>query len=155
MNARTLLIEIGTEELPPKGLLGLSTALTENVVKGLFALGIAHGAVRSFATPRRLGVLIERCALQAPDREIERRGPPLANSFDANGEPLPAARAFAKSCGVEVGALSRLTSDRGAWLSFRGTEAGAATAVSLGGILTQDRYAGIEVHDWQFGGRPS
>lgn len=137
MTARTLLIEIGTEELPPTGLLGLSTALTDGIVKGLGAAGIPFGRVRGFATPRRLGVLIERCALRAPDRQIERRGPPLASSFDAGGEPTQAARAFAKSCGVEVGALSRLTSDKGAWLSFRGTEPGAATAASLGGILTQ------------------
>ncbi len=137
MNTRTLLFEIGTEELPPRGLLGLSTALTENLAKGLVAAGIAHGAVRGFATPRRLAVVVERCALQAPDRQIERRGPPLSSAFDASGEPTQAARAFAKSCGVEVGALSRLTSDKGTWLSFRGTEPGAATAANLGAILTQ------------------
>ncbi len=137
MDTRTLLLEIGTEELPPNGLVGLSTALIKNIVKGLAAAGIPHGAARGFATPRRLGVLVERCALQAPDRKVERRGPPLANAYDANGEALPAARAFAKSCGVEVGALSRLTSDKGAWLSFSGTEPGASTRTSLGGIVTQ------------------
>jgi glycyl-tRNA synthetase beta chain len=137
MNTRTLLFEIGTEELPPRALLGLSTALTENLAKGLAAAGIPHGRLRGFASPRRLAVVVERCALQAPDREIERRGPPLSSAFDALGEPTQAARAFAKSCGVEVGALSRLTSDKGTWLSFRGTEPGAATAASLGPILTQ------------------
>jgi len=137
MSTRSLLLELGTEELPPAGLLGLSTALTDNIVKGLDAAGIAHGKVRGFATPRRLSVLVERCALQAPDRAVERRGPPLANSYDANGEALPAARAFAKSCGVEVTELARLTTDKGAWLAFRGMEAGASTRISLCGIVTQ------------------
>jgi glycyl-tRNA synthetase beta chain len=137
MSTRSLLLELGTEELPPAALLGLSTALTEAIVKGLDAAGIAHGKVRGFATPRRLSVLVERCALQAPDRAVERRGPPLANSYDANGEPLPAARAFAKSCGVEVTELARLTTDKGAWLAFRGMEAGASTRISLCGIVTQ------------------
>jgi glycyl-tRNA synthetase beta chain len=137
MSTRSLLLELGTEELPPAGLLGLSTALTDNIVKGLDAAGIAHGKVRGFATPRRLSVLVERCALQTPDRAVERRGPPLANSYDANGEALPAARAFAKSCGVEVTELARLTTDKGAWLAFRGMEAGASTRISLCGIVTQ------------------
>jgi glycyl-tRNA synthetase beta chain len=138
------LFEIGTEELPPAGLLALSTALTENLVKGLSVAGIPHGKVRRFATPRRLSVVVERCALQAPDREVERRGPPLANSYDANGEPTQAARAFAKSCGVEVGALSRLTTEKGTWLAFRGTEAGATTKASLGGIVNQ-AVAGLPI----------
>jgi len=135
--ARSLLIEIGTEELPPVGLPALSKALTEGIVKGLAEAGIPHGTVRSFATPRRLGVLIAACQAQAPDRRIERRGPPVANSFDAAGAPTQAARAFASSCGVEVAALSRLTTDKGAWLSFQGTERGAATTAAIGPILNQ------------------
>jgi len=134
---RSLLIEIGTEELPPVGLLALSKALTESIVKGLADAGIPHGAVRSFATPRRLGVLISGCRPQAPDRRIERRGPPVANSFDAAGAPTQAARAFAQSCGVEVAALSRLTTDKGAWLAFQGTERGVATTAAIGKILNQ------------------
>jgi glycyl-tRNA synthetase beta chain len=135
--ARSLLIEIGTEELPPIGLPGLSKALTESIVQGLAGAGIAHGEVRSFATPRRLGVLIAACRVQAPDRSIERRGPPVASSFDAEGAPTQAARAFANSCGVEVAALTRLTTDKGAWLSFHGTERGAATTIAIGPILNQ------------------
>jgi glycyl-tRNA synthetase beta chain len=60
--AQCLLIEIGTEELPPLALPTLSAALTAGIVKGLSEAGIAHGAVRSFATPRRLAVSIEACA---------------------------------------------------------------------------------------------
>jgi glycyl-tRNA synthetase beta chain len=132
---RSLLIEIGTEELPPAGLPALSMALTENVVKGLADAGIAHGKVRSFATPRRLAVLITACDTRAPDRSVLRRGPPVANSFDAAGAPTQAARAFAASCGVEVAALTRLTTDKGDWLSFAGTERGATTTAAIGPIV--------------------
>jgi len=134
---RSLLLEIGTEELPPAGLAALSKALTENVVRGLADAGIAHGKVRSFATPRRLAVLIAACCVRAPDRSVLRRGPPVGNSFDAVGAPTQAARAFAASCGVEVAALTRLTTDKGAWLSFQGIERGAATAAAIVPILNQ------------------
>jgi glycyl-tRNA synthetase beta chain len=137
MNARDLLFELGTEELPPRTLLTLSIALEEGLVKGLDAAGIPHGKVQRFATPRRLAVRVQACAEFAPDRQAERRGPPVANSFDAQGEPTQAATAFAKNCGVPVAELQRLTTDKGAWLVFRGTERGAATAALIGDIINQ------------------
>jgi glycyl-tRNA synthetase beta chain len=76
-------------------------------------------------------------AERQPDRQVERRGPPLANAFDAQGSPTQAATAFAKSCGVAVGELSKLTTDKGAWLQFRGTEHGAATVSLLQPLLNQ------------------
>ena len=133
--ARNLLFELRTEELPPRTLKGLSEALTDGIVKGLADAGVAHGKVRGFATPRRLAVLVLACATSAPDRRVERRGPPVANSFDASGAPTQAATAFARNCGVPVEALERLTTDKGAWLVFRGTERGASTADLLGGII--------------------
>jgi glycyl-tRNA synthetase beta chain len=135
MPVRDLLFELGTEELPPRALTSLSDALLEGVLKGIDAAGIAHGKARGFATPRRLAVRIDGCAQAAPDRRVERRGPPVAASFDAEGGPTPAAAAFARSCGVAVGDLERLTTDKGAWLAFRGTEPGAATTSLLGGIV--------------------
>jgi glycyl-tRNA synthetase beta chain len=137
MSAHDLLFELGTEELPPRTLLSLSTALTEGVVSGLDAAGIPHGKVQGFATPRRLAVRIQKLAEHQPDKQVERRGPPLANSFDAQGEPTQAAVAFAKNCGVPVSDLTQLKTDKGAWLMFRGTEHGAATLSLLGGIINQ------------------
>ncbi|MGO9931053.1 MAG: glycine--tRNA ligase subunit beta [Steroidobacteraceae bacterium] len=137
MSARDLLFELCTEELPPRMLLGLSHALTEAVVRGIDGAGVPHGGVHSFATPRRLAVYIEKLAQHQPDRHVERRGPPLANSFDAGGIPTAAATAFAKSCGVPVAELSTLTTAKGAWLQFRGLERGAAITTLLGGILHQ------------------
>jgi glycyl-tRNA synthetase beta chain len=137
MRARDLLFELGTEELPPRTLLSLSTALRDGLLKGIDTAGIPHGKAHSFATPRRLAVRIEGCAESAPDRRVERRGPPVASSFDAQGAPTQAATAFAKSCGVSVADLERLTTDKGTWLAFRGTEPGAAIASLLGGIVGQ------------------
>jgi glycyl-tRNA synthetase beta chain len=135
--SKDLLFELRTEELPPRTLSALSLALTAGVTKGIDAAAIPHGPVHSFATPRRLAVWIEKLAEHQPDRQVERRGPPLANAFDAQGVPTQAATAFAKSCGVAVGELSKLTTEKGAWLQFRGTERGAATTTLFKDILTQ------------------
>ena len=137
MSTKDLLFELRTEELPPRTLPALSNALTENLLKGIDAAGIAHGKVHGFATPRRLAVWIEKLAEHQPDRQVERRGPPLANAFDAQGTATQAATAFAKSCGVAVSELSKLTTEKGAWLQFRGTERGAATTSLLKDLLTQ------------------
>ena len=135
--SKDLLFELCTEELPPRTLPALSFALTAGITKGIDEAAIPHGKVHGFATPRRLAVWIEKLADHQPDRQVERRGPPLANAFDAHGAPTQAATAFAKSCGVAVGELSKLTTEKGAWLQFRGTEHGAATTALLKDILTQ------------------
>jgi glycyl-tRNA synthetase beta chain len=137
MSSRDLLFELRTEELPPRTLPALSQALTDGIAKGIDGAGISHGKVHGFATPRRLAVWVENLSENQPDRQVERRGPPVANSFDAQGAPTQAATAFAKSCGVAVGELSKLTTDKGAWLQFRGIERGAATTALLGDILTK------------------
>jgi len=137
MSARDLLFELLCEELPPRSLQTLSQALTDGLAKAIDAKGIAHGRVSGFATPRRLAVYIERLDEHQPDRQVERRGPPLKSAFDAQGAPTQAALAFAKSCGVEVGALTPLNTDKGAWLQYRGTERGAATESLLGDMINQ------------------
>ena len=133
---RDFLVEIGTEELPPKSLLALASAFAEGVERGLDAAGLPHGAVEMFATPRRLAVRVRRLADRQPDRTVERRGPPVKAAFDASGAPTQAALAFAKSCGVEVSALDRLESPKGSWVVYRGSEPGAATIDLLQGILS-------------------
>ncbi len=137
MSAQELLFELGTEELPPRTLLALSTALTEGVLKGIDAAGIPHGKVHGFATPRRLAVRVQRLAEHQPDRQVEKRGPPLKVAFDSQGAPTQAAVAFAKNCNVPVSELTQLKTDKGEWLMFRGTEQGAATVSLLGDIVNQ------------------
>jgi glycyl-tRNA synthetase beta chain len=135
--SKDLLFELCTEELPPRTLPALSNALTSSITRGIDTAAIPHGKVHGFATPRRLAVWIEKLAEHQPDRQVERRGPPFANAFDAQGAATQAATAFAKSCGVAVGELSKLTTEKGAWLQFRGTERGAATTTLLKDILPQ------------------
>ena len=137
MSARELLFELRCEELPPHSLASLAAALAQNILKGLDNALIAHGQAREFATPRRLAVSVARCALRTPDRNVERRGPPLSQGFDAGGRPTQAAAAFARSCGVAVAELSTLRTDKGTWLSFTGTEPGALSAALLPAIVNQ------------------
>ncbi|MDE2306178.1 MAG: glycine--tRNA ligase subunit beta, partial [Gammaproteobacteria bacterium] len=101
------------------------------------AAGVSHGRVRRFATPRRLAVLIERCAERQPDRVVERRGPPRSAAFDPQGRPTQAAIAFAKSCGVDPAQLCEIASEKGVWVGYRGVESGAATTSLLGGMASR------------------
>jgi len=133
--SRDFLVEIGTEELPPKSLLALAAAFAAAIEKGIADAGLKHGAVERFATPRRLAVRVRKLAERQPDRAVERRGPPVKAAFDPHGTPTQAASAFAKSCGVEVASLERLETPKGSWLVHRGTEAGAATVSLLPGIV--------------------
>src|ERR1700678_3064552 len=137
MSAQELLFELLTEELPPRTLAALSLALTAGVAKGLDTAGIPHGEVQGFATPRRLAVRVKKLAEHQPDKQVERRGPPLANSFDAQGAPTQPANAFAKNCGGPAAELAQVETDKGGWLVFRGTERGSATTALLGDIVNQ------------------
>ncbi len=131
MDVNDLLVEIGTEELPPKALRALSGAFASGLAAELDAAGLAHGAATPCATPRRLAVLVPGVPGAQPDREVERRGPPLARAFDTNGEPTKAALGFARSVGVEVDRLVRVETGDGAWLGLRSTKPGAALASLL------------------------
>ena len=138
-DAHDLLVEIGTEELPPKALRGLSEAfaaeLEAELATGFDAPGFAHGAPVPYATPRRLAVLVPDVPGTQPDREVVRRGPPLARAFDDKGEPTRAALGFAKKVGVDVDRLVRLETGAGAWLAHRYTETGATLASLLPGMV--------------------
>ncbi|MBK8959832.1 MAG: glycine--tRNA ligase subunit beta [Proteobacteria bacterium] len=119
-----LLVELGTEELPPKALLNLSEAFAAGLDKLLRGAGFEFTALERYATPRRLALRVEQIAAEQPERVETRRGPALGAAFDASGAPTKAAQGFARSCGVEVSALGRLKSDEGEWLSFEQRVAG-------------------------------
>jgi glycyl-tRNA synthetase beta chain len=133
--SRDFLVEIGTEELPPKSLLSLAAAFADGIAKGLAGAGLAHKSIEHFATPRRLAVRVRKLIERQPDRPLERRGPPLKAAFDAQGAPTQAALSFAKGCGVEVDALEKLETPKGAWMVYRGTEPGALTVGLLPAIV--------------------
>ncbi len=134
---RDLLIEIGTEELPPKALLRLSRAFSDGVRKGLVQADLAFGEVHDYAAPRRLASGLEAVATTQADREQIRRGPALAAAFDEDGNPTPGAQGFARSCGVGVEQLEKLETDKGAWLVHRVMERGRGTAELIPDIVDQ------------------
>lgn len=131
------LVEIGTEELPPKALKQLMVAFGRRLSEGLERQRLDHAGITTFASPRRLAVLAADLSLSQPGRELEQKGPPLSVAFDQDGVATPAARAFAKKCGVAVEALGRTTSPKGEWLSCRIVEPGRPAAELLPGIVAE------------------
>lgn len=136
-DSNNLLIELGTEELPPKALKKLSDAFTAGIVDGLKKAGFKINEVESFAAPRRLAVLIKDVAASQPDREVERKGPALKAAYDADGNPTKAVMGFARSCGVEVDALQQQETDKGVWLVFKATEKGQVLSTLIEDIINQ------------------
>ncbi|HWW20519.1 MAG TPA: glycine--tRNA ligase subunit beta [Steroidobacteraceae bacterium] len=133
---RDLLVELGTEELPPKALPTLEQSFAEGMRSRLTQAGLEFGELESFATPRRLAVLVRRLPIRQPDQTIKRRGPPLAQAFDADGAPTRAAAGFAQSNGVSVDALRRERDAKGIeYLSYEGRRSGADTASLLASLV--------------------
>ncbi|MGB5132198.1 MAG: glycine--tRNA ligase subunit beta, partial [Steroidobacteraceae bacterium] len=135
MTRHDFLVEIGTEELPPRSLWPLAECFRDGVLAGLDAAGLAHGKAEAYATPRRLAVSVRRLAAAQGEQKLERRGPPVSAAFDANGQPTRAALAFAESCGVAVSALTRMTEPRGEFLFCSVTRAGSPAAQLLPAIV--------------------
>lgn len=130
---KDFLVELGTEELPPKALKNLAESFRDGIVKGLEAAGLAHGDVKFFAAPRRLAVFVAELATQQPDRTVSVDGPPVKAAFDAAGNPTAAAQGFARKNGVEVAALDR----SGEKLRFVKEVKGEAAVNLLPGLVAQ------------------
>ena len=135
MKTADLLIEIGTEELPPTALLTLSNAFTQNISTALDEASLEYAQVHSYATPRRLAIWIEALQTKQADKEVEKRGPALKAAYDAEGNPTKAVQGFAKSCGVDVADLEKLETDKGTWLMYRAQQAGKQTQQLLADII--------------------
>jgi len=125
-----LLVELGTEELPPRSLRQLSEAFGEHLQEALDQLQLrgAGSQLQLFASPRRLAVLVTEVARNQADRVVERRGPAVNAAYAADGQPTRAAEGFAGSCGVTVAELERQVTDKGEWLVYRSTESGKPAA---------------------------
>ncbi len=130
-----LLFELGTEELPAGPLMTMAEALQQGIGDGLTQNGLTFGTSRLFATPRRLAVLVEGLALEAPDKTVEHLGPPVAASRDASGNWTAAAQGFARKQGVDIDALTVISTPKGERLGIRRTEPGAQAAQVLPDIL--------------------
>lgn len=135
MDKRYLLIELGSEELPPKALRKLMDAFRDGIREGLQQHGLQHAGIKGFASPRRLAVKVDHLDAQQADQAVEKRGPALNAAYDAAGNPSKAAEGFARSCGVAFDALETLETEKGAWLVYRSTQKGQALASLLPGII--------------------
>ena len=129
------LIEIGTEELPPKALRRLMDAFGNGIVAGLKKEKLAFDDFQCYATPRRLGVLIKQLVSKQADHDVEKRGPSLKAAYKDDGTPTPAALGFAKSCGIDLKDAQTLETDKGSWLVHRFTAEGQTTHDLLPAIV--------------------
>ena len=135
MKPADLLVEIGTEELPPKALRGLMDAFAANFRGAIDEARLERGDVHAYASPRRLAVVVEKLAASQEDRRLSQKGPPVSVAYDDDGKPLPPATAFAKKCGVDVTELGRVKTDKGEWLAAETVEQGKTTAELLPDLI--------------------
>ncbi len=135
MTEKTFLVEIGTEELPPKALRSLAESFAANLTAELDAANLAHGKVEWFAAPRRLAVKVSNLSAAQADREVEKRGPAIAQAFDAEGKATKAAEGWARGCGITVDQADRLVGDKGEWLVYRAHVKGESAQALLPAMI--------------------
>jgi glycyl-tRNA synthetase beta chain len=135
--ADEFLVEIGTEELPPKALRSLMVAFGENLSNGIDEARLSRGRVHTYASPRRLAVIVDGLAASQDDREVEQKGPPVSVAFDDDKNPTPAATAFAAKCGVSVDELDRVETNKGERLTYKSVERGRPSTELLPDIIEQ------------------
>jgi glycyl-tRNA synthetase beta chain len=135
----SLLIELGTEELPPKALDDLAAAFLRGICDGLAKRGIGADLDHAilYASPRRLAVHIPHVATHQPPQSIERRGPALAAAHGSDGQPSKALLGFAHSCGVGVDQLEKLETDKGAWFVWRTVKPGQPVSALLSEVINE------------------
>ena len=125
--AKDLLFELGTEELPPKALSTFEKSLGESITAQLHEAGLASESIKTFATPRRLAIIVKGLDEQQADKSIEKLGPNIKAAYDSDGNPTKAAEGFAKSNGVSFDQLETTETDKGERLVFRSVEKGSST----------------------------
>ena len=135
MTTQNFLVEIGTEELPPKALKTLATSFADNVEAELNQAGLSFDKIEWFAAPRRLAVKVLNLATQQPSKEIEKRGPAVSAAFDAEGKPTKAAEGWARGCGITVEQAERIATDKGEWLVHRAKIEGQPTKNLVNSIV--------------------
>ena len=135
MTTKNFLVEIGTEELPPKALKTLATSFADNVEAELNQAGLSFDKIEWFAAPRRLAVKVLNLATQQPSKEIEKRGPAVSAAFDAEGKPTKAAEGWVRGCGITVEQAERIATDKGEWLVHRAKIEGQPTKNLLNDIV--------------------
>ena len=133
--AQDFLVELGTEELPPKALRKLMDAFADGIAQGLKAAELDFADIKAYAAPRRLAVAVSGLAEKQQDKQIEKLGPAVKAAYDKDGNPSKAAEGFARSNGVTFAQLSKVDTDKGERLAFVSEQKGADTTTLLGGIV--------------------
>lgn len=119
MSQENLLIELGTEELPPKSLRQLAESFASNLEAELKKAELSFDSVRWLASPRRLALVVTNLSASQEDKIVEKRGPAINVAFDAEGQPTKAAQGWARSNGITVEEAERLVTNKGEWLLFK------------------------------------
>nr|WP_314266473.1 glycine--tRNA ligase subunit beta [uncultured Moellerella sp.] len=119
MTQQTFLVEIGTEELPPKALRSLAESFAANFTAELDNANVGYDKVTWYAAPRRLALKVTEMSSSQPDSVVEKRGPAISQAFDAAGNATKAAEGWARGCGITVDQAERLITDKGEWLLYR------------------------------------
>ncbi|WP_213605204.1 glycine--tRNA ligase subunit beta [Pseudoxanthomonas japonensis] len=156
---KSLLVELGTEELPVKALPGLAQAFFDGVIAALEKRGIGYerGDAKPLYTPRRLAVLLPAVDVEQPEQKSEVLGPYLNIALDANGAPTKALEGFAAKAGIDWTQLERTTDGKGERFVHRAVKPGAKTADLLADIV-REALAGMPIpkpmrwgdHDYAF-----
>ena len=137
MNTENLLIEVGTEELPPKSLKKLAESLAANFEQELEKLSLTFETINWMAAPRRLALTVTSLAGSQADKVIDKKGPAISAAFDAEGNPTKAAQGWAKSNGIDVSQAEKLETDKGAWLLHRAKVEGKSVTEIIPEALRQ------------------
>ncbi|PAX99501.1 glycine--tRNA ligase subunit beta [Pseudoalteromonas sp. HM-SA03] len=137
MSIENLLVEIGTEELPPKALRNLAESFAENTRQELEALELSHEGVSWYASPRRLGIQVKALQTQQADKVVEKRGPAIQAAFDADGNATKAALGWARGCGIDINDAERLETDKGTWLLHKAKVEGQQTLALLSDVINK------------------
>jgi len=137
MSSQDFLVEIGTEELPPKALKTLSKAFSSGIESALKEAGLSYDKATSFASPRRLALRLNGLQTKQANKSIEKKGPAKKAAFDAEGNPSRALLGFTGSLGIKPEQLEETETPKGTWLIYRSTEAGQDTSSLLNNIVAQ------------------
>ncbi|ALT00145.1 glycine--tRNA ligase subunit beta [Lacimicrobium alkaliphilum] len=137
MRQDDLLIEVGTEELPPKALKRLGQAFCELIGAGLQKAELDFGEARFYASPRRLAVHVTNLSYQQQDKTLEKRGPAVAAAFDQDGNPTKAAQGWARGLGITPAEAGRIKTDKGEWLVYQAEVKGQALTELLPALVTE------------------
>lgn len=137
MSKDTFLFEIGCEELPSRSQQALPASLALLISEAFAKQGLSFDSIKTFATPRRIAVMVNQLETKQASQAIEKQGPSVQNAYDKNGSPTLACLGFAKSCGASVDELIVKDTPKGKKVVYLAKKPGEETITLLPDILTQ------------------